>query len=131
MHHPANQQHFHLLSVAFEDKRLSVPLQAADILAWELSRQTPKQLGLDSNPLRLPRPFSLRSLASVPGDWGHSDAVEIAKWSQIISIRTRLAKEELWRLEVPKQSGRPKKSISIEEFQERWRWWNQFRGLRP
>jgi hypothetical protein len=125
---PGAQNHFRPLSVAFRDKRQFAPLQAADILAYELHKQSPRDWGIDQTP---PRPFPLRTLSAVPGDWGYSDQAQLAMFSEIISIRTRLSKNELEPPSDPPRRNLPRLAISAEEFQQRWRWWNQFNGRRP
>jgi hypothetical protein len=45
--HPDNRSRFKLLSLKFEGKDF-VPLQAADILAYELHKHLPRQIGIDS-----------------------------------------------------------------------------------
>jgi hypothetical protein len=49
---PENREHFKLLSLRFENKRDFAPLQAADILAYELYRNIPKRAGADGTPPR-------------------------------------------------------------------------------
>jgi Protein of unknown function (DUF3800) len=66
MQRPELRQYLRLQSLRFDDKRVFTPLQAADILAYELYRHLPKQLG---NDLRLPRLRNLRLLAEVQRAW--------------------------------------------------------------
>jgi hypothetical protein len=49
---PENREKYKLLSLKFEDKRGFSPLQAADILAYEVYRQLPKFVGIDQHPVR-------------------------------------------------------------------------------
>jgi hypothetical protein len=69
-----------LLSIAFEDKRLFPPLQAADLLAYELHKQLPRQLGIETRPIR----YTLRELAKLPRSWGTMDADEMRKWHYVL-----------------------------------------------
>jgi len=71
------------LSQRFENKRDFLPLQAADILAYELYKQLPKTLKLEDTPARYP----LRFLADIPSQWGLMDGYELKKWSDILAIR--------------------------------------------
>ncbi len=75
-----------LSSQRFENKRDFLPLQAADILAYELYKQTPKDLQLEDTPSRYP----LRFLADIPHRWGFLDGYELRKFSDILSIRAAL-----------------------------------------
>jgi hypothetical protein len=123
-----SREYFRVRSLAFQNKLETVPLQAADILAYELYKQTPKQLGIDP---RAPRHFSLNSLRAMPSDWGYSDTYELAKWSHVISIRAGLSKKVLHRMPPDLASPGATIPISIEEFQKRWKWWHRFNGRRP
>jgi hypothetical protein len=69
-----------ILSIAFEDKRLFPPLQAADLLAYELHKQLPRQLGIETRPRRYP----LRELHKLPHSWGTMDAEEMRKWHYVL-----------------------------------------------
>lgn len=75
-----------LLSQRFENKRDFLPLQAADILAYELYKQTPKDLQFEDAPARYP----LTVLADMPCRWGFLDGYELRKFSDILSIRAAL-----------------------------------------
>lgn len=78
-----SQKHqLRLLSLRFENKRQFVPLQAADIVAYEMYRQLPKQIGTD---LRHPRLPILNQLMTLPKDWGYLDERELDKWNEVIS----------------------------------------------
>jgi hypothetical protein len=85
---PKQEQEWRLLSLRFEDKRKFVPLQAADILAYELYRHLPRQLGVDPRP---PRMEIMRRLAIPTHKWGTVDDNELAKWSPIIEMSADLA----------------------------------------
>lgn len=64
-----------LLSLSFEDKRRFTPLQAADLLAYELHKHLPRQLGQEKRPTR----YTLIELAKSPRSWGTVDAAELRK----------------------------------------------------
>jgi hypothetical protein len=80
---PENRDRFKLLSIRFENKRDFAPLQAADILAYELYRQLPKHTGIDQRPMRA----ELRHL--IPEDdhsireWGWINDNELMKFAAI------------------------------------------------
>ncbi len=121
-----NKEFLRLLSLKFENDYQFVPLQAADILAYELYRHLPKQLGSDHRP---PRLFSLRSLSAIPASWGYLDAKQLEMFAQVIDVRLQLEKKELWVSPVPSESMRPAiHNISVTDFQNRWRWANRFMG---
>lgn len=69
-----------LLSIAFEDKRRVVMLQAADILAYELYKHLPRQLGLEARPTR----YTLHELAKVPYRWVTATEDELRKWHYVL-----------------------------------------------
>ena len=54
-----------ILSLSFKDKRAFLPLQAADILAYELYKQGLRQFGQAKRPVRYP----LRQLGRMPRQW--------------------------------------------------------------
>ncbi len=75
------------LSLHFEDKKRFVPIQAADILAYELYRHYPRMAG----PVKLmPRNY-LRSLAFPIRHWVHLDLIELQKWATVESAYFRWA----------------------------------------
>ncbi len=119
----SNKEHWRLLSLRFENKHEFVPLQAADILAYEIYRQLPKQIGTDARP---PRLYSLNTLLEIPSDWGRLDARQLREWAEI--IRIRLDSKELWYPPYVPMIEKPIIPISITDFQNRWRWANQFMG---
>lgn len=77
------QERLRLLSLRFEDKRNFLPLQAADLLAYELYRDLPREVGWERKTPRYP----LTALAAVPRRWGYLDEAELRKWSGILSMR--------------------------------------------
>jgi Protein of unknown function (DUF3800) len=69
-------------SIHFEDKRKFPPLQAADILAYELYKHLPRQLGTEQRPSR----YTLRELAKRPRSWGWLEADELRKWHYVLGL---------------------------------------------
>jgi hypothetical protein len=88
---PQQKAKLRLLSLRFENKRQYLPLQAADVVAYELYQQTPKQLGLVQKP---PRLFSLSQLTRKPKDWGYLDDQQMKQWAEIIELSARIAETE-------------------------------------
>ena len=80
------KQDLGLLSIAFQPKLDFLPLQAADILAYELHKQLPKALKLSDVAPRYP----LKFLADIPKRWGFLDGNELQKHSDILSIRAEM-----------------------------------------
>jgi hypothetical protein len=98
-----------LLSLRFENKREFVPLQAADILAYELYQLLPRQLGIDPRPVRS---GVLSLLAANPThNWGQLDEAAIKEWAERIDASARLAELLGW----PRKRG----ENSIEELRQR------------
>ena len=62
---PEWQEGHRLYSLAFRDKRIFPPLQAADILAYELYKQSARQFGQETSPPRYP----LKVLGSQIHQW--------------------------------------------------------------
>ena len=69
-----------VLSIAFEDKREFPPLQAADLIAYELHKHLPRQLGIEDRPVR----HTLRELGKMPRSWGWLNAEEMRKWHFVL-----------------------------------------------
>jgi hypothetical protein len=67
------RERFKVLSLRFEDKRNFVPLQAADILAYELYKELPQQVGGRIRPIRK----SLRLLQHGRTRWSYLDEKRI------------------------------------------------------
>ena len=65
-------------SLAFHDKREFLPLQAADILAYELYKHGLRQFGYEMRAVRYP----LRQLARSPRQWHYPDDDELRQVSQ-------------------------------------------------
>ncbi len=92
-HDPTQRAELRVGSLAFADKPQAVPLQAADVLAYELYRHLPRQLGLDPRPLRGRHLSRLREPAN---DWGYLDDAELRMWSEVTTIAARLAETQGW-----------------------------------
>lgn len=69
-----------LLSLTFADKRDMAPLQAADLLAYELYKHLPRQLGQDKHPTR----YTLKRLAEMPKLWGTLESEQLKTWHFVI-----------------------------------------------
>lgn len=67
-------------SLTFADKRQFPPLQAADLLAYELHKHLPRQLGQDDRPTR----YTLRELAKSPRTWAWMNADALRDWHHVI-----------------------------------------------
>jgi len=83
---PEQKTYLRLLSLRFEDKRDFPPLQAADLLAYELYRDLPRGMGWEQKSPRYP----LTALAEVPHKWGYLDGRQLRKWSEILSMRAAM-----------------------------------------
>lgn len=85
---PNLRREYRLLSMRVEDKKRFVPLQAADVLAWEWNREAPKRLGLDSTPSQQ----EFRLLDQVPWHyWGfaHEGSIrQLAGFFSRIDLRS-------------------------------------------
>jgi hypothetical protein len=81
---PEQQNHLRLCGLSFEDKRCFLPLQAADILAYELYLDLPRQVGAVARPIRS---FHLGPLAAVPHDWGYLNRDWLTEFAEIVSMR--------------------------------------------
>lgn len=124
---PARKADLRLLSIGFENKRQFLPLQAADILAYEHHKHLPRQVGEEVWPRGTRR--SLALLREVPHDWGYPERSLIESFSEIATIRAGLKKGELApRTAAPPAYVGPRIAISAKEFQERWRWFLSLRG---
>lgn len=80
---PSDKEHFRLLSLRFESKRQFAPLQAADLLAYELYQQGQRQLGMSS---RTPRAYILSRLSEVPSHWWYYNEAELRKAADLLSV---------------------------------------------
>jgi hypothetical protein len=121
---PENREHFMLLSLKFENKRDFAPLQAADILAYEIYRHLPRHVGTDSRPVR----SELRHLVpdneqSIKG-WGWLSDDELMKIANIShaawkyhgqkplqQVAHRLRKQEAHARRLVKRSSTDGKSV--------------------
>ncbi len=123
---PGQKHRMRLSSLQFRTKQEDVPLQAADILAYEWNLQLARARG------NSPRPFrrSLRLLAGDPHDWGSVSKAELAMFGRIIHARTRLRPDQLADPTPAPRSAGVGVAITEEEFKARWKWWNHFKGSR-
>ena len=80
---PLQRDNLHLLSLNFKDKRDFLPLQAADILAYELYQESPRI------PEKKNARHPLKVLGKMPRSWGRIDAEGLRQWEQILSTRVR------------------------------------------
>jgi hypothetical protein len=76
------KEYFRLLSLRFENKRDFVPLQAADMLAYELYRLLSHNLGAETRP---PRSFHLGPLGRTPHTWRHLPADELQAYGWMMA----------------------------------------------
>lgn len=74
-------QRLHVSGITFGDKDNFIPLQAADILAYELYRYAPQFLGTNTRP---PRLHNLEMLAVKPCIWENLDHSEMIKLRRIV-----------------------------------------------
>jgi len=94
---PIMKADLRLWSLRFENKRLFLPLQAADILAYELYKDWPREEALrEQQQGKRHRPrFPLLELAKEPRDWGRMDEHELRKFNHILSLRAALEDQGL------------------------------------
>lgn len=79
---PNGKDSTRILSLRFEDKRNFVPLQAADILAYELYKEHPNQTGQRDSEQRMP--FHL--LFQMPHTWIYLGEKEIGAFSVVADL---------------------------------------------
>ena len=79
---PNRARQLRLLSLDFRSKADAIPLQAADLLAYELRLHLPRQLGIDKRPAR----YALRRIASMPRRWSRIEREELEKWQDVIEL---------------------------------------------
>ena len=82
---PVYAKELRILSLRFEDKRRYLPLQAADILAYELYKHLPKQPTSPSNAR-----YPLRELSSIPRRWFTPDEDSLRTFSAVLEIKASL-----------------------------------------
>lgn len=85
----------HLLSFRIEDKRKFVALQAADILAYELYQDFPRQMGTSPRPRRR---YNIEQLAANKSwDWRYMSRERMRDdWAQVLEMAARVAEFEPW-----------------------------------
>ena len=81
---PERKRDLRLLSLGFEDKRQFLPLQAADILAYELYRALPKELNQEK-----PR-YPLVELAKIPRRWNYPTASTLENFNKVLTIKAKI-----------------------------------------
>jgi hypothetical protein len=86
---PQQKEYYRTLALSFEDKRSFCQLQAADILAYELYRHLPRQLGLDT---RSGTRRELQALAVPPKRWRTLDDAELSKWALVLDAYAEFQK---------------------------------------
>jgi hypothetical protein len=77
---PVQRATLKLAGLSFSGKDV-VPLQAADILAYEMFKHLPRQLGMEA---RRPRLERLRPLSVPPHIWGYLEESELRKWDSLL-----------------------------------------------
>ena len=83
---PVQKERNRLLSLRFEPKQDFLPLQAADILAYEIYRDASRQKGLHSRPERYP----LRELRQTPNRWYWLGEDNLRQYSEVLELRAEL-----------------------------------------
>ncbi len=86
---PSQKADLRLSSLRFENKRQFLPLQGADILAYELYKNWPRERAAREqieHQKRIPR-FPLVELAKAPHSWGRLDEQELRKFNRLLSLR--------------------------------------------
>jgi len=73
---------FRLLSLRFADKRRFLPLQAADIVAYELYKHLPKQPTMPSDAR-----YPLRELSKIPRRWITPDAEGLRNFNLVLEAK--------------------------------------------
>jgi hypothetical protein len=121
---PGSKARYRLLSLDFEEKRKCCPLQAADIVAYELYKYLPTFLKKSGRPTR----YVLKALAETPRGWLHVNRAELEEWARILEVRADMDESELAPNPLPVPTGRPAFLISIDELKARWLWWQLFNG---
>ncbi|HYM15301.1 MAG TPA: DUF3800 domain-containing protein [Dehalococcoidia bacterium] len=82
---PNNKNYFRLLSIKFENKRQFLPLQAADVFAYEIYQHALRQFGYKKHPVR---EYSMFALSMVPNNWGVFEEAELRKWNAILALKS-------------------------------------------
>ncbi len=83
MEDPVAKEQLRALDLRFADKNLFLPLQAADILAYELYKDMPRHLRRES---KVPR-FPLTELASMTHSWVGLNDENLRGFSKVLSVR--------------------------------------------
>jgi hypothetical protein len=76
-----NMSNLRMLSLAFRDKRKYVPLQAADMLVYELVKEFPREMGWEK---RLQQRYPLKRLRDGLTQWHYLDVEQLRDWDQTL-----------------------------------------------
>ena len=115
------KERMRLLSLRFEPKDKFLPLQAADILAYELYRDAARKMGSHSRPARYP----LSQLRQLPNRWHWMSRDNLKQFSEVLELRADL--EDSGRLSVGCQ--RFWTVLEAHETEEKWSGRCSFRGV--
>ena len=80
---PVQKERLRLLSLRFEPKREFLPLQAADILAYEVYKDAARQQGL----VLRPRRFPLAELSLTPFKWQFVGKDNLETFAEVLTLR--------------------------------------------
>jgi hypothetical protein len=86
---PQQKEYYRTLALSFEDKRKFCPLQAADILAYELYRYFPRRVGIDK---RSGARRELLALVTAQKKWCCLDDEGLGNWSMVVEAYGELQK---------------------------------------
>jgi hypothetical protein len=86
---PQQKEHYRTLALSFEDKREFCPLQAADILAYELYRYYPRRVGID---MRSGARRELLALVTEQKKWCCLDDEALGNWSMVVEAYGKIQK---------------------------------------
>jgi hypothetical protein len=76
-----NMSNLRMLSLVFRDKRKYVPLQAADMLVYELVKEFPRHMGWEK---RLQPRYPLKRLREDLTQWHYLDVEQLRYWNQAL-----------------------------------------------
>lgn len=86
---PVQREYMRLLSLRFEPKKEFLPLQAADILAYEIYKDAIRQQGRTQRQTRYP----LRELRSTPCRWQYLGEDNLLLFAEVLSLRAKMEDE--------------------------------------
>lgn len=78
---PEWRENNRILALAFRDKRRFLPLQAADILAYELYKHVPAQFQQGKRPVRYP----LQTLSTTKHEWHYIEEAELKRNNEYLT----------------------------------------------